>query len=90
MDQQQQQNQNQQQVMPQPPQHVTVKDHLYLSDMLSWNLNAAKKAAFFAKQCTDMDIKQELEKTAQMHERHYQQLMTHLQSGNQPIQPNTN
>lgn len=87
---QQQQNQNQQQVMPQPPQQVTVKDHLYLTDILSWNLNAAKKASFFAKQCTDMDIKQELEKASQMHVRHYQQLMSHLQPGTQPIQPNTN
>ncbi|SFL95669.1 hypothetical protein [Salibacterium qingdaonense] len=71
-------------VMPQPPQTVTVKDHLYLSDMLSWNLTAAKKAAFFAKQCMDMEVKKELEKTAQMHERHYQQLLTHLQPAAQP------
>ncbi|RSL30398.1 hypothetical protein D7Z54_26380 [Salibacterium salarium] len=88
--QQQQQSPDQQNVMPQPPQTVTVKDHLYLSDMLSWNLNAAKKSAFFAKQCSDMDVKKELEKTAHMHERHYQQLLPHLQSGTQPIQPNTN
>lgn len=29
--------------MKQPPEMVSVKDSLYLSDMLSWNLNAIKK-----------------------------------------------
>ncbi|MFZ4450861.1 hypothetical protein [Salibacterium aidingense] len=85
--QQQPQSSSSQNVMPQPPQSVTVKDHLYIEDMLSWNLTAAKKAAFFSKQCTDMEVKQELETMARMHERHYQQLLPHLQSGSQPIQP---
>ncbi|MFB5660844.1 hypothetical protein [Alteribacillus sp. HJP-4] len=84
----QQQTASTQNVMPQPPQTITVKDQLYLADMLTWNLNAAKKAAFFAKQCSDMEIKQELEKTAQMHERHYKQLLPHLQSGSQSVPMN--
>ncbi|SFF04308.1 hypothetical protein [Alteribacillus iranensis] len=77
---QQQPMQQSQQPLHQPPQAISVKDQLYLSDMLNWNLNAAKKCAFFAKQCSDTEIKQELDKTARMHEKHYQRLLTHFQS----------
>ena len=85
--QQQQQNQMQQQgVMPQPPTVVTSKDHLYITDMLSWNLLAMKKAHFFAQQCTDPEIKAALEQAGQMHQRHYQKIMSHLQNQNQPSQ----
>jgi hypothetical protein len=71
-------NQNQQ-IMSQPPSTITVKDHLYLEDMLSWNLNAVKKAHFFAGQCQDQEIKQAIEKMAMTHQRHYQKLLAHLQ-----------
>ncbi|MFC5711210.1 hypothetical protein ACFPU1_00290 [Thalassorhabdus alkalitolerans] len=84
---QQQSEQNQQQVMPQPPNVVTTKDEIYITDMLSWNLLAAKKSHYFAQQCTDTDVKSALESVSQMHVRHYQQILSHLQSNNQPIQP---
>ncbi|PSL44418.1 hypothetical protein B0H94_10828 [Salsuginibacillus halophilus] len=77
---QQQQQTGNQQIMPQPPQVLTVKDELYLKDMLSWNLLAAKKANFFAEQCQDPEIQQSLQHTCAMHERHYhkfQQLLDH-------------
>lgn len=32
--------------MKQPPEMVSVKDSLYLTDMLAWNLNAVKKHIF--------------------------------------------
>ena len=86
---QQMQNQSstmQQGIMPQPPNIVTSKDHLYLTDMLSWNLLAMKKCNFFANQCTDPEIKTAITKAGQMHERHYQKIMSHLQNQNQPSQ----
>lgn len=82
---QQQTNQMQQQgIMPQPPNVVTSKDHLYITDMLNWNLLAMKKAHFFAQQCKDPEIKTSLEQAGQMHERHYQKIIVHLQNQNQP------
>lgn len=34
-----------------PPSVISTKDHLYLNDMLNWNLLAMKKAHFMAQQC---------------------------------------
>jgi hypothetical protein len=70
--------QNQQTTMQQPPGVISTKDSLYLTDMMSWNLLAAKKSHFFAGQCQDPELKAEAEKCAQMHQRHYQQLLGHL------------
>lgn len=85
MQQQQQINQMQQQgIMAQPPTVITSKDQLYITDMLSWNLLAMKKAHFFAQQCMDPEIKAVIEQAGQMHERHYQKILTHLQNPNQP------
>lgn len=67
-------------MMQQPPSVITTKDHLYLTDMLSWNLLAMKKAHFFASQCTDQELKMELEKVGKMHEQHYSRVLTHLNS----------
>ena len=78
----QQQNfntQNQQQVtFQQPPAVISTKDALYLTDMLSWNLIAMKKAHFFAKQCHDPEISAVLNKVGKMHQKHYQTVLTHL------------
>ncbi|PLR67132.1 MULTISPECIES: hypothetical protein [Bacillaceae] len=83
---QQQQNTGTQQGMmqqPQPPAVITTKDHLYLTDMLSWNLLAMKKAHFFASQCAEQELKMELEKVGKMHEQHYSRILTHLNSNQQ-------
>lgn len=79
------QNQAQQPVMSQPPNIVTVKDSLYLTDMLSWNLLAMKKAHFLASHCQDTEIKAALEKAGKMHQKHYQKILGHLnkQQGSQ-------
>lgn len=74
--------QNQQQIMPEPPKVVTVKDSLYLTDMLSWNLLAMKKAHFFANQVQDPEIKTALNKAGQMHQAPYQRILTHLNNSN--------
>ncbi|MFN7251879.1 MAG: hypothetical protein ACK4M9_13910 [Anaerobacillus sp.] len=87
MQQQMQQNQSGQQgIMSQPPTIVTGKDQFYISDMLSWNLLAMKKAHFFAQQCMDPEIKTALEQCGQMHQRHYEKIISHLQNPNQPSQ----
>ncbi|MDL4839921.1 hypothetical protein [Aquibacillus rhizosphaerae] len=78
-----QQQQNQGQVMPQPPNQVSSKDLLYLTDMLSWNLNATKKAHFFAEQCTIPEVKTALEQACQMHQNHYNRILQHLNNQNQ-------
>ncbi|WP_096436781.1 hypothetical protein [Alteribacter populi] len=84
--QQQYQTQQGQQVMPQPPNVVTSKDHLYITDMLSWNLLCMKKAHQFSQQCQDQQIKDALDQAGRMHYMHYQTLLTHLQNNTQPNQ----
>ena len=78
----QQQNQSIQESQPmtQVPEIVSTKDQLYISDMLSWNLNACKKAHFFAQNCQTPEIQQALEDAGQMHQRHYNKILSHLQT----------
>lgn len=80
----QEQNIEQQGTMQQPPSIVSTKDHMYLTDMLSWNLLAMKKAHFFAGQCQNQEIKNQLEQVGQMHNRHYQKILNHLLMHQQP------
>ncbi|MGF9911452.1 ferritin-like domain-containing protein [Paenibacillus ehimensis] len=68
--------------IPVPPRVITTKDLLYLKDALSWELSAFKKFHFFAQQATNPQIKQALDKAGQMHQRHYEKLLTHLQVNN--------
>lgn len=75
--------QPQQNTMPNPPNVITTKDHLYLKDMMSWNLNAMKKAYFFSELCQDPDVKTALDQSCQMHANHYQKLLNHLQNASQ-------
>ncbi|UII55461.1 hypothetical protein LS684_17785 [Cytobacillus spongiae] len=84
MQQQNMNTQNQPMMYQQPPQVITTKDSLYLTDMLSWNLIAMKKAHFYAEHCQIPQLKAEFEKCGQMHQRHYEQILTHLNQQNQP------
>ena len=72
-------------MMMKPPVMVTVKDSLYLTDTLSWNLLAMKKAHFFAQSAQDPAIKSQLEKCGQMHQHHYERILNHLNNSNQPM-----
>ncbi|AMQ21634.1 hypothetical protein [Geobacillus sp. JS12] len=81
---QQQPQMNPQAAMPEPPQMVSTKDAMYFSDMMSWNLLAAKKAHFFASQCRDPEVVQAIERAGQMHQRHYDIILRHLQTPPQP------
>ncbi|MBD7939417.1 MULTISPECIES: hypothetical protein [Cytobacillus] len=69
---------NQQGIMQQPPVMVSTKDALYFNDMLSWNLLAMKKAHFYAEHCQDPALKTAFEQCGQMHQRHYEQVLKHL------------
>ncbi|WP_199620262.1 hypothetical protein [Paenibacillus alkalitolerans] len=82
MQQNQMQGQQQQPVMQQPPQVITTKDHLYLKDQLSWELIAMKKCRHFAGECSDQEIVQAIDQAGQMHLRHYEMLLNHLQNNN--------
>lgn len=68
----------QQNIMAQPPQVLTVKDSLYIADMLSWNLLAMKKAYFYAGQCQDNQVKEAINQCGRMHEQHYNRILSHL------------
>ncbi|MCA1024040.1 hypothetical protein GLW04_14405 [Halobacillus litoralis] len=66
------------QPMAQAPDIVTIKDQLYLADMLSWNLTACKKAHFYAQNCQTPELQAALDEAGQMHQRHYNKILEHL------------
>ncbi|GAA0499866.1 hypothetical protein GCM10008986_28880 [Salinibacillus aidingensis] len=85
MTQEQQNNQYQQtNPMPAPPNMISTKDQSYLSDMLSWNLLASKKAHFFAQQCQNQEVKTALESAGEMHQRHYEKILQYLNQNPSP------
>ncbi|MFS0559659.1 hypothetical protein AB1K91_02860 [Terribacillus sp. 179-K 1B1 HS] len=67
-------------IMLQPPEMISEKDLLYLTDMLNWNLNAAKKAQHAAREVQLTDAQEALHTVGQMHQRHYDMLLEHLQT----------
>ncbi|WP_017472379.1 hypothetical protein [Amphibacillus jilinensis] len=75
-------NQTNNSSIPQPPEMISSKDLLYLTDMMSWNLSVIKKANFLAKDCKLTETKQALDQLCQMHERHYQALLNFTKSHN--------
>ena len=74
--------QNNQPPIPNPPRAITTKDMLYIKDALSWELLAFKKLHFMANQLQNPQLKEALNKAGQMHQNHYQRLLTHLQVDN--------
>jgi hypothetical protein len=74
--------QNNQSPIPNPPRAITTKDVLYIKDALSWELLAFKKFHFMANQIQNPQLKDALNKAGQMHQNHYQRLLTHLQVDN--------
>ncbi|WP_223590288.1 ferritin-like domain-containing protein [Neobacillus bataviensis] len=77
--------QNNQVPIPNPPPAITTKDLSYIKDALSWELLAFKKFHFLAQNATNPQFKQALDKAGQMHQNHYQRLLTHLQVDNNSI-----
>lgn len=74
--------QQQTQIMPEPPSVISSKDHLYLKDALSWELTAMKMLHHGANNCADPEIKDYLNRSGQMHQKHYQILLKHISPGN--------
>ncbi|MCO7127300.1 hypothetical protein NIE88_16140 [Sporolactobacillus shoreicorticis] len=62
----------------QPPAILSTKDFLYIEDILSWNLEIIKKANAYASLCQDQDVIQAMNRTCQLHMRHYQSILNHL------------
>ncbi|NLJ80179.1 MAG: hypothetical protein GX335_04040 [Firmicutes bacterium] len=69
-----------QQRMSQPPRMLSTKDCAYLTDALAWELLATKKAYHLAQQCSDQQIKHQLEQVSSLHQTHYDVLLNHLTS----------
>lgn len=68
--------------MPEPPQILTTKDHLYLTDALSWELDVIKKFNHFAQETQDAKAKSLMRRAAQIHQKHYSILLKHLNPAN--------
>ncbi len=80
-----QQGQNQQPIMAKPPTVITSKDLSYLKDGMSWLLLATKKCAHFANECQDQEVKQLIDQIGQIHQKHYNTLLTHCQTQNNSV-----
>jgi len=74
--------------IPAPPRVITTKDSNYLKDALSWELLAFKKFHFYAQQVQDPQLKQALEKAGQLHQKHFETLLSHLQVNNDAAMAN--
>ncbi|WP_034629515.1 hypothetical protein [Desulfotruncus alcoholivorax] len=65
------------QIMPEPPNVISTKDHLYLKDALSWELASMKMMHHASLNCKDPEIKDFLNRVGRMHQVHYQILLRH-------------
>lgn len=72
------QQKDQQMMFPEPPKMISTKDFSYLTDMMSWNLMAAKKMHWAAQNCQLPDLKKEFEAAEKMHSNHYDELLKQL------------
>ncbi|WP_160726152.1 ferritin-like domain-containing protein [Bacillus sp. USDA818B3_A] len=68
--------------IPNPPRAITTKDSLYLKDAMSWELLAFKKFHSMAQHVQNPQFKDALERAGQMHQNHFQRILTHLQVDN--------
>jgi len=75
-------------LMQVPPAVITTKDYSYLKDELSWELLAMKKCSHFARECSDPEIRQAIDKAGLMHQQHYMQILKHLQTNNNQAMSN--
>lgn len=65
--------------MKETPNVISVKDLLYIEDMLNWNFIMNKKIYSYLECIEDEEIKKLLIKTKKMHSKHYQNLLNILQ-----------
>lgn len=67
-------------VINQPPNVLSVKDNIYLSDMLASNLMGIKTINEYKHKLTDQEIKNILESVENMHIKHYDILLNSLEN----------
>ena len=65
--------------MKETPNVISVKDLLYIEDMLNWNFIMNKKIYSYLECIEDEEIKKLLIETKKMHSKHYQDLLNILQ-----------
>lgn len=65
------------------PCMISTKDLSYLSDIFEWHFVASKKCMHYASETTDEEIKQTLEKIANMHANYCQKIVNLLNQGGQ-------
>ncbi|MBA4542115.1 hypothetical protein I8U17_12050 [Thermoactinomyces sp. CICC 10521] len=56
------------------------KDLHYLTDEMSWELLAMKKCNHYAGLCQDASVQSLINQIGQMHQRHYEMLLSQIQS----------
>ncbi|QVK20031.1 spore coat protein [Mycoplasmatota bacterium] len=66
-------------IISQPPKILSIKDNMYICDMLANNLRCIKTISEFRKKSTDQEITNILESAEKMHIRHYDTLLESLQ-----------
>jgi hypothetical protein len=60
---------------------ISGKDLHYLTDAMSWELLAMKKCHHYAREVQDPEVLSLINHIGQMHQRHYETLLSQLQAG---------
>ncbi|XMB85081.1 spore coat protein [Mycoplasmatota bacterium WC44] len=67
-------------IINQPPNVLSVKDNIYIRDMLTSNLMGIKTVNEFRNMTTDPEIKNLLDSVQNMHKKHYDILLNSLEN----------
>lgn len=65
--------------MKETPNIISVKDLLYIEDMMNWNFIMNKKIYSFLECTSDSEVKEILTKAKKMHAKHYKELLSILE-----------
>ena len=65
--------------MKETPNVISIKDLLYLEDMMNWNFVMNKKIYAFLENVEDSEVKEILVKAKKMHAKHYKDLLNILE-----------
>lgn len=65
--------------MKETPNVITIKDLLYIEDMMNWNLIMNKKINELLDIVEDEEIKSILKKTQKMHSKHFKDILDILE-----------
>ena len=65
--------------MKETPNVISIKDLLYLEDMMNWNFVMNKKIYAFLENVEDSEVKEMLVKAEKMHAKHYKDLLNILE-----------